>query len=329
MTTVITGASGQVGSHLLDELLRRGRRVRALVLPGDESLAGRDVEIVHGDVRDLDSLRRAFEGAEAVFHLAAVISTASDPGPLLFPVNVGGARNAAQAAREAGAGRFVHFSSMVVFDPAPLDRPLDETRARLGAACSPYTRSKLLGEAAVRAEVARGLDAVVVHPTVIVGPRETHHTGIVRGLIAKHFTGELPALVEGSFDLVDVLDVVEGALLAEARGRAGESYILGGGHYSVAELLALAQASCGRRPPLMRVPLALARGFLPLMELGARALGTAAPYNAEDLVQLAGNRDIRSDKAKRELGYAPRPIEDAVRRVHAWLEAEAAASRRA
>ncbi len=319
-TTVITGATGQVGLHLVDELLARGRHVRAIVLPGDEGLSGRDVEIVRGNVCDPVSLARAFAGADSVFHQAAIVSTAGEAPPSLFPVNVGGARNAARAAREAGVKRMVHFSSMVVFDPSPIDRPLDETRARATAAgCAPYTRSKLLGEVAVRAEVSRGLDAVIVHPTVIVGPHETHHDGIVQGMIAKHYRGELPALVGGGFNLVDVLDVVAGALLAEEHGRAGESYILGGRQYTVSELAKLAAASSGKRAPRFAVPLGLVRAFVPLVETSARAIGVRPPIHAEDVAQLAGNLDIRSDKAMRELGYSPRPIDDAVRRVHAWL----------
>lgn len=317
--TVLTGATGQVGLHLVDELLARGRRVRAIVLPGDDGLADRDVEVVRGDVRDDRSLREAFRGAESVFHLAAVVSTEGTAPPALFPVNVGGARNAARAAREEGVERFVHFSSMVVFDPSPIDRPLDETRARAANGVAPYTRSKLLGEVAVRAEVARGLDAVIVHPTVIVGPNEKHHDGIVQGFFAKHFSGTLPSLVDGRFNLVDVLDVVRGALLAEEKGRAGESYILGGRQYTLPELAAICTEISGRPSPRMRVPLAVARGFLPLVELGSRLARMRAPYNEEDLAQLAGNLDIRSDKAARELGYAPQPIDDAVRRVHAWL----------
>lgn len=319
--TVLTGATGQVGLHLVDELLARGRRVRAVVLEGDDGLAGRDVEIVRGDVRDERCLREAFAGADSVLHLAAIVSTESVAPPALFPVNVGGARNAARAAREAGVRRFVHFSSMVVFDPLPVDVPLDETRPRATNGVSPYTRSKLLGEVAVRAEVEKGLDAVVVHPTVIVGPNETHHDGIVQGFFAKHFAGTLPSLVEGRFNLVDVLDVVRGALLAEAKGRAGESYILGGRQYTLPELAALCTSISGTPSPRMRVPLALARGFLPFATLGSRLLNVRAPYNEEDLAQLAGNLDIRSDKAARELGYDPRAIDDAVRRVHAWLSA--------
>lgn len=318
--TVITGATGQVGLHLVDALLAEGRRVRALVLPSDPVALPAAVEVVRGDVCDRDAVRGALRGAGSVFHLAAIVSTASAAPPALFPVNVGGARNVAEAARELGVRRMVHFSSMVVFDPRPLDRPLDEARERaVGEDASPYTRSKLLGEVAVRAEVARGLDAVVVHPTVIVGPHETHHDGIVQGFIAKHARGELPALVSGCFNLVDVDDVVRGALLAERKGRAGESYILGGRDYTVAELASICTASCGRRAPRMVTPMRLARASLPLVELGARAFGARAPYNLEDLNQLAGNSVIKSDKARRELGYAPRPIDDAVRRVHAWL----------
>jgi dihydroflavonol-4-reductase len=320
MTTVITGATGQVGMHLVDALIARGRKVRAFVLPNEE-LDREGVEVVRGDVRDLESLRRAFRGASSVFHLAAVVSTRADAGPLLFGVNIDGARNAARAAREAGVERFVHFSSMVVFDPSPRDRPLDERRPRASSAEeSPYTISKVVGEHLVRDEVARGLGAVVVHPTVIVGPNEKHHDGIVRGLIARHYRGQLPAMVSGCFNLVDVLDVVEGALLAEQHGRVGESYILGGLPYTVEEVLRVANASCGRPVPRFSVPASLAKATLPLAELSAKITGTSAPYNKEDMRQLEGARDIRSDKARRELGYRPRPIDDAIRRAHAWLE---------
>lgn len=324
--TVITGATGQVGLHLIDALTAQGRRVRAMVLPGDDGLDGRDdVEVVRGDVRDPDSLRRAFEGADVVHHLAAVVSTSDDPGPLLFEVNVDGAHNAARAAREAGVKRFVHFASMVVFDPDPTHVAVDERRRRIcGAGCAPYTRSKVLGEEAVRNEMARGLDAVIVHPTVIVGPHEKHHDGIVQGLIAKHYRGALPSAVSGGFDLVDVLDVVDGALRAEQKGRRGESYILGGYRYTVRELLDVLAASSGRPAPPMSVPLGVARAALPLVSGFSRALKMDAPYDRESLVQLA-YPEISSRKAIRELGYRPRRIDGAVQRVHSWLEASSAA----
>lgn len=320
--TVVTGATGQIGLHLLDALVARGRRVRALVLPSDAALDHRrDIEVVRGDVRDFASLRCAFEGASSVHHLAAVVSTSSDPRPLLDEVNVVGAQNAARAAREVGVRRFVHFTSIVVFDPHPRDQVLDETRRRLtGPGYAPYTRTKVAGEQAVRDEVANGLDAVFVHPTVLIGPHEKHHAGLVRGLIEKHWAGQLPAAVTGGFDLVDVRDVVEGALLAEERGRRGESYILGGARYGVEDLLRVLERSCGRPAPRANVPIGVARAALPLVELASKLFGVEAPYDRESLFQLQ-YPVVSSAKAARELGYRPRPIEDAVRRVHAWLEA--------
>jgi dihydroflavonol-4-reductase len=322
MTVVITGATGQVGLHLIDALLARGRRVRAMVLPSDRGLDGRDVEVVRGDVRDSDSVRRAFEGAEVVFHLAAIVSTRSDAGPMLWSVNLGGARNAARAAREAGVRRFVHFSSIVAFDPHPKHLPLDERRPRVrGPEHAPYSLSKALGEAAVRREIERGLDAVIVHPTVIVGPHETHHEGIVQNLIGAHHAGRLPAIVEGGFNLVDVLDVVNGAIAASERGRTGESYILGGRWYTVAELLGIASSLNGRRAPRIEVPMWMARAALPFVQVGSRIARAKPMFNGEELNQIRGNPDIRIDKASTELGYDPRPIEDSLRRVYAWLGA--------
>jgi dihydroflavonol-4-reductase len=323
--TVVTGPTGQVGLHLVDELLAQGHRVRALVLEGDEGLGDRDVERVVGDVRDPDCLRRTFEGADVVHHLAAVVSTAKTPSAKLWSVNVDGARNAARQARLAGVRRFVHFSSIVVFEQSQRDRPLDESTPRVGGTgCAPYSRSKVLGERAVRHEASRGLDAVVVHPTVVVGPYETHHQGIVSNLIAKQQFGKLPALLDGGFNVVDALDVVAGAMAAAERGRTGESYILGGHWHSVHEFARIAQTVGIGAAPRIRLPLWMARAALPAATLGARLLRKQPLFNAEELRQLDGNPDIRSDKAARELGYEPRPIDDSLRRCHAWLAQEQA-----
>ncbi|MFK7989083.1 MAG: NAD-dependent epimerase/dehydratase family protein [Sandaracinaceae bacterium] len=323
--TVVTGATGQVGRRLLERLVHDGRHVRALVLEGDDALNGTaGIEVVTGDVRDRASLDRAFEGASSVFHLAAVVSTEADPGPLLHEVNVVGATHAVQAARAAGVARYVHFSSIVVFDPEPQAEPLDETRRRLsGDRLAPYTRSKLAAERAVRAEVDAGLHAVIVHPTVIVGPHETHHDGVVRGLVQALLEGNLPATVSGGFDLVGVDCVVDGALLAEAKGRAGQSYLLGGSYYEVSEVVDIIAREAGIAAPRVEVPRWVAQVSLPLVEATERWFGVPAPYNAEDLRQLGMNRYIEHTLARRELGYRPKPIQGAVRDAIRWLRDEA------
>lgn len=323
MSIVVTGSTGQVGLHLVETLLARGHRVRAVTMPGDHTLRGHhDVEVVEADVRDTASLRRAFADADTVYHLAAVVSTKTKDDPVLWAVNATGAGNAARIAREVGVRKFVHFSSMVVFDPDPRDRPLDEDRPRVrGEAHAPYSRSKVLGEKLVRREVDAGLDAVVVHPTVVVGPHENHHAGIVRNLIAPGMAGKLPAVVQGGFNLVDVDDVVHGAMAAAERGRTGESYILGGRWYTVGQLAGLCASMGGRRRPLVQLPMWVARGVLPYVELAAWLVRTRAPFNAEELNQLAGNPSIVSSKAERELQYRPRAIDGALDKVRAWLVA--------
>ncbi len=325
MSIVVTGSTGQVGLHLVEALVARGHRVRAVTMPGDRTLRDRrDVEVVEADVRDAASLNRAFLDADTVYHLAAVVSTKTTDDPVLWAVNATGAANAARSAREAGVRKFVHFSSMVVFDPDPRDRPLDEERRRVcGEAHAPYSRSKVLGERLVRREVDAGLDAVVVHPTVVVGPHENHHAGIVRNLIAPGMAGKLPAVIEGGFNLVDVDDVVTGAIAAAERGRTGESYILSGRWYSVRHFAGLCASMSGRRRPVVQLPMWLAKGALPYVELAARLVGMRAPFNAEELNQLAGNPSIQCGKAERELDYRPRAIDGALDRVKAWLESGA------
>lgn len=329
---VVTGATGQVGLELCLALRAAGQPVRAVVLPRDPACArlrAEGVEIAVADVRDLAALRAAFTGADIIHHLAAMVSTSPRHDPRLWQVNVEGARNATQAARDVGARRLLYFSSIVVFDPSPLDQPLDETRARLPVAeGSPYVRSKVVGEQVVRAAVARGLDAVIVHPTVVVGPNETHHVGVVQSLLVAHFDRKLPAIFRGGFNAVAVGDLVAGAIAAAERGRTGESYILGGAHASLTQILARTRPLCDIPVPRFSIPLGLARAGLPVVGAVARLTRSRPAFTHEDLRQLAGNTRISSAKAARELGYRADGLDEALRMVHAeWSRARMSAAR--
>lgn len=332
--SVVTGATGQVGLELCRGLVAAGKSVRAVVLPGDPAvprLRELGVEIATADVRDAPALRRAIEGATHLYHLAAIVSTTASHDLRMWQVNVEGARNASRAAQELGVRRMVYFSSIVVFDPNPLHEPLDETRRRLPVAMgSPYVRSKVVGEATVREQLDAGLDVVVVHPTVVIGPNETHHVGVVQSLFFAWLSGRLPAVFAGGFDAVAAGDVVDGAMAAAERGRAGESYILGGEDLEIRALLRRAQglverASPGagaRRPPVPRVaiPLPLARAGLPVVDGVAWITRRRPAFTREDLRQLDGNRHIRTTKARTELGYRPHGLDRALTMVYEeWL----------
>ena len=215
----------------------------------------------------------------------------------------------------------VYFSSIVVFDQEPLDRPLDERRPRVPpASAGPYVRTKIVGEQVVREEIERGLDAVIVHPTVVIGANETHHVGVVHSLLFTYFAGALPAVFEGGFNAVAASDVVAGAIAAAHEGRRGESYILGGQWHSVLELLRRSKKVSGATVPRVAIPIPLARLGVPVAGLIARLTGTKPAVTPEDLNQLVGNPHINCGKAERDLGYRPRGLDDALLAVHRqWL----------
>ncbi len=312
MTVVVTGAAGHVGTNLVPALLAEGRKVRALIRNDYRGLQGLKTELVRGDVLDYPSLLRAFEGAETVFHAAANISIMGDPDGMVHRVNVDGVRNVTEACLACGVKRLVHFSSIHAYDQAPLDEPLDETRTLVSNGKSPaYDRSKAKGVRVVEEAVARGLDAVIVHPTAVLGPGDVKPSRM-GAVFLMFYHRRMPTLVEGGFDWVDVRDVVEGALAAEKRGRRGERYLLSGHYLTVGELFRVYSEVTGAPCPRITCPIGLAKIGAPFAEIWSKLTGGEPLYTRESLNALEANRDIRHDKAARELGYRPRPIKETV-----------------
>ncbi len=310
-TCAVTGGTGHLGTNLVPMLRAAGHRVRVIVDQRPAEPFDRDVELVIADVRDFAAMRAAFDGIDTVYHLAAVISIHGDPDGRVRSVNVGGARHAAEAALAAGVRRYVHTSSIHAFDHEPIDAPLDETRARPGAAHPAYDRSKADGEAAVREVIARGLDAVIVNPSGVIGPGD-HAPSRMGRLFLELARGQWPALPDGGFDWVDVRDVARSIIAAAERGRTGENYLLGGWWHSVAALAAMAASVTGvtrRRVPIpMRVASGLARVVAPAM----RIAGQRNDFTPDAMHALRGNQQVRWTKAARELGHQPRPTEQTV-----------------
>ena len=310
----VTGATGHIGVNLCRALLAEGRAVRAISrrpLPGE--LAG--AEWVQADVRDADALRAALAGCETVFHLAAVISIAGDPDGSVWATNVTGTQNVVDAALAGGVGRLVHCSSLSAFDSERHDRELDETappadRAELAA----YDRSKAAADAVVRAAVAQGLDAVIVHPTGVIGPLDLgpSRMGRVLHAIARR---RLLGLVSAGFDWVDVRDVCDGMIAAERLGRSGEGYLLGGDWAALRRIARLTAAANGVQPPSLTLPLGVAAAFAPLVATVVRGGG----FTPEAMRTLRHAQRVSHAKAADELGYAPRPLAETVNDLVEWL----------
>ncbi len=324
--TAVTGATGHVGSALVRELLARGHSVRALVRKDTRSLDGLAVETVSGDLDSEKSLRRAFEGAEAVFHAAALISLSSRGAGSgvrkLARVNTEGTRRVIDACRACGVRRLVHVSSVEVLGPEPRDAPVDEDRPLLAdGEGDPYASTKAAAEREVRKAAADGLDTVIIYPTGVIGPYDFKPSMMGRAVIAIA-RGGFPALVPGGFDWVDVRDVAWAAAEAAQRAPAGCSrYVAGGAWTTLVELAAQVCSVTGARPPRLVVPTVLAHAWAPVAAAAARVTGTPALYTSYTLRTISGERRVSHAKAARDLGYAPRSLEQTVRDTCAWFTA--------
>ena len=315
----ITGASGLVGANLARSLLAQGRRVRGLIHRDRRALEGLEIELVQADVRDPDGLCCALQGADVVYHLAANISLEMDDWDEVEAVNVGGTRNVVEACLRCGVRKLIHFSSIHAFQQEPLDTPLDESRPRVSSPkYPPYDRSKALGEQEVRLGIARGLQAVILNPTAIVGPYDFYPSYFGRAILSL-VKGHVPALVPGGFDWVDVRDVVGAAMQAERLAPSGASYLLSGHWHSVVEVAALVAALAGGRTPLLTVPVGLAYAAAPLMRWFSHFNGTRPIYTRVTLAALRSNPHISHARASRDLGYQPRPFRETLGDTLDWF----------
>ena len=319
MTTVVTGAGGFLGSVLVRELVARGRSVRAIIRSNAKALEELDIEIVAADIRDSSSIDRALAGAESVFHLASVISLSGDRSGSVSATNIDGARNVAEAALKNGVKRFIHCSSIHVFDLKDHGKTINENTIRVTTDSPVYDRTKYAGEIAVRNLIKMGLPAVVIHPTGVIGPGD-HRPSRMGQVLIDLSSKKLPALISGGFNWVDVRDVCVGALAAEEFGRIGESYILSGQWHSTRQLATFGEEITGTPPPNFDLPMWLAQGIAPIGSLLGNISSNEYRLNSDTVSALKAARKISSAKAETELGFKSRPIRNSVHDAYKWFE---------
>jgi len=311
-TVLVTGGAGHLGNNVVRELLARGRTVRVLEHVESSSFDGLPVERRRADILDRPSLDAACEGVEVVYHFAAIVSIAPAHDPRVIRTNTLGTKNVVDACLAHGVRRLVHASSVHALAAGGPGGVTDENCApNLGRHATSYDRSKVAGEAEVRAGILRGLDAVIVLPTAVIGPHDYSPRLAGRALIDMYL-GKLPMSVAGGFNWVDARDVAKGALAAEARGGAGERYLLSGHWASIPDVAAMMEAATGRRGPRLVAPLWLARLGVPYIAAFAALTRSQPLYTAPALRALTEHRDCTSAKARRELGFAPRPLEHTI-----------------
>jgi dihydroflavonol-4-reductase len=323
MTTLVTGATGFVGSHVARQLVSAGHSVRVLVRPASNlrSLEGLPIERAEGDLRDFVSLGRAMKGVRRVFHVAADYRLWTRHPEEIYESNVEGTRLLFEAARSAGVERVVYTSTVatIAVPGAAGSLPNEETRATLNQMIGHYKRSKFLAELEAIKAAAAGLPVVIVNPTAPVGPGDWKPTPTGR-IILDFLNGKMPAYVDTGLNVVAVEDVAAGHLLAAERGRIGERYILGARNMTLKQILDALSAITGRPAPRVRLPhaAALAAGYA---DEWFSWLTRREPRIPVEGVKMSRHRMfVESDKAARELGYKPGPVEAALERAVRWYE---------
>ncbi len=320
---VITGPTGHIGNVLARELSKRGERVRALVLPAEDitPISGLDVEIAQGNILDLDSLIKAFEGADVVYHLAGIISIVPGEWDKLYRVNVEGTKNVIEACLKCRVRRLVYASSIHAFAEPPPGITFDETSPFDPDKLSmEYDRSKAMATLEVLKAVPKGLDVVVTCPTGVIGPYDYRLSEMGR-LIRDFSRKTLVGYVDGAYDFVDVRDVVQGLILACERGKTGESYILSGERITIPEIMSLLEELTGSPMPRLKFPVWVAEIAaailtpLYLMVVRERPILTTCSIQT-----LQRNSETTSRKAMEELGYSARPIRHAIEDSIKWLK---------
>lgn len=319
MRVLVTGGSGHLGANLVRRLLDEGQRVRALERRGGsgDAMAGLDVEMAWGDLRDPAAVRAAVRGCQRVYHCAAKVSSAEGQQREIYASNVLGTRHLLRAALDEGVERVVVTGSFsaVGHDPA---RPSDETVpvdpfGRL----LPYQRSKVAVEHECLKAVVDGLDVVIATSCAILGPHD-YKPSRMGQLLLDFARGRLRAYVPGGFEFVATRDIVQGHRLAMDKGRPGQKYIFSTAFQTVDELMTIYEGVTGRRRPRLRLPgpvmsgLAEAVNFL-VMRLAPDVEPRFTP-GAVRILRMHRRADIA--KARTELGYQPGSIEDAVREAY-------------
>ena len=322
--TLLTGATGFVGSAVARTLLARGHRLRLLVRRGSDrsNLAGLAAELAEGDLTDPASLARAAEDCRYVFHVAADYRLWVPDPAAMMRANVDGTRALLLAAQSRGAERIVYCSSVAALGLTGSDAPADEdTPVDPEKIVSVYKQSKYRAEQAVLDLVRdHGVPAVIVNPSTPVGPRDIKPTPTGK-MIRDAAAGRMPAFVDTGLNIVHVDDVAEGHALALERGRIGEKYILGGENFSLAEVFAMTARAAGRTPPRVRLPIAPLIPLALVCEALAR-FGVEPVVTREMLAMARKKMFFSSDKARRELGYAPRPAVRAIEDAVEWFQRE-------
>lgn len=333
MKTLVTGATGFVGSHVAGRLLAAGHSVRVLARRGSDAraLQGTEIEPFEGDLRDPSSLDRALVGVEWVFHVAADYRLWSRRPADIYESNVIGTRNLLEAARRANISRFIFTGTVATVAVDRPELPDESTESSLDEMVGHYKRSKWLAERLVLTAASSGFPAVVAMPTTPVGPGDWKPTPTGK-IIVDFLTGKMPGYVDTGLNFVAVEDVADGHLVVAEKGKVGERYLLGAENLTLKEVLDILASISGLPAPRLKIPHAIALSYAYAENAVSRVLRREPQIPVEGVKIARHNMFVNCEKAPRELGFSPGPVRQALERAVHWYQENGyvrAATRRA
>lgn len=319
--SVMTGATGHCGYALLLELIENGEKPRILIRKDSNIFDGLDCEKVYGDVTDLASLEKAFEGADVVYHLAGMIEIKPGNEDAVYKVNVTGTKNVVEACKKCGVKKLVYMSSVDTYPPLPGNQLMTEINH--------YNPAILEGAyAKTKAEATQyvldcngtdGLETVILQPSACIGPYD-YKISSIGEMVRMFLAGKFPvSLAFGGYNFVDVRDVAYGTRMAAEKGRPGECYILCGDAMSVDDFIQALAKARGKNAPKIKLGKKLVDVVAPVMEVYYKITDATPLFTRYSIRKLVSNCNFSYAKAKNELGYSPMTVEKSVRDMMNWV----------
>ena len=322
MTTLVTGATGFLGSHVARQLVARGENVRVLIraTSSNRAISDLSLEYVTGDLRDAASLDRAMNGVQRVFHVAADYRLWAKRSKDIYDSNVGGTKNVLAAAKRAGVSQLIYTSTVATIAVERPELPNESTEAKLEEMIGHYKRSKWMAEQEVLNAAKEGLPVIVAMPTTPVGPWDWKPTPTGK-IILDFLNGKMPGYVETGLNFVGVEECAAGHLLVSEKGKIGERYLLGAENLTLKEVLDTLAKITGLPAPGIKIPHGVALGVAYVGSAFSRLIGKEPGIPVEGVKIARHKMFVDASRARRELGFQPGPVAAALERAVRWYQA--------
>lgn len=321
MKKLVTGSTGFIGSAITRELIKNGEEVKVLIRKTSDTrnIDNLEVERVYGDIRDVDSMKNALKGCDTLFLTAAYFAHWAPSPKLLYEVNVGGTKASLQAALEADIEKVVYTSTnnaIAASGPIPAT---EEKAFNYWEAGDHYSMSKYIAENEGRMFISKGLQLVIVNPTLVIGINDIKPTPSGQ-MIIDVVKKKMPGYIDGGINIIDVEDVAQGHILAATKGKVGDRYLLGNRNVTVYEYLKLIADIAGVKPPAIKLPYKLALALGHIFELGSYITKKPPVVTASEVRIGKMTEWYDCSKAVNELGLPQTPIETTIKKAINWFK---------